>query len=365
MLDRLFLSKTFIFLSILFTPSRFGRVSLINKALASSIDSISIPIEQACLYIEDTFNQNDLGFSEDIRNFLSEGKYQNEKLLGVGAFGFVFKTDFQKEKAAVKIIPKIKSNIYSIGEELYRWLTFSKNFPLDALDFLGCFHDMNHVYFLSNLMSGSLRQFSKERLIGKIDSISSEIYELMKRLAEITHHVHQFGIVHHDIKPENFLYKELSDDKFPNKELFDIRIIDFGFARSVEEKRWFCGTALFMPPEKFLFKDVGPLSDIYSLGITFWDLLSGDVKIKRDCYNPRGFNPDSYVDIVFKMQDFFQEKFNFSLLDDFHLFKDSQNLPDMIFNMMTFDYKDRPSAIMVMEKLDQFSRQVKNDKLNI
>ena len=81
---------------------------------------------------------------------------------------------------------------------------------------------------------------------------------------------HRAGLVHRDIKPENVL---ISDDG-------DVKIADFGLVRAVAEAKItstsvILGTAAYLSPEQVSTGDARPRSDVYSVGILAYELLTG------------------------------------------------------------------------------------------
>jgi serine/threonine protein kinase/tetratricopeptide (TPR) repeat protein len=90
-------------------------------------------------------------------------------------------------------------------------------------------------------------------------------------------------IVHRDIKPTNLILN------FAEEHAVQVKVIDFGLARStagsqseaaLSKPGAFAGTALFASPEQCTGGEVDSRSDIYSLGVTLWEMLSGDVPFK-------------------------------------------------------------------------------------
>ena len=87
-------------------------------------------------------------------------------------------------------------------------------------------------------------------------------------------------IVHRDIKPSNLMLN------FAEERAVHVKVIDFGLARAtsgshadsaLSEPGTFAGTALFASPEQCAGDEVDTRSDIYSLGVTLWEMLTGHV----------------------------------------------------------------------------------------
>lgn len=114
---------------------------------------------------------------------------------------------------------------------------------------------------LSELLSGLNQPISIER--GK---------KIMKRILEGFAYAHKNGIVHRDVKPSNILINENDE----------VKILDFGIAKLVGDSQFNLtktgtqvGTVYYMSPEQVQAKELDKRSDIYSLGITFYELFSG------------------------------------------------------------------------------------------
>ena len=93
---------------------------------------------------------------------------------------------------------------------------------------------------------------------------------LLAQTAEALHAAHRAGVVHRDVKPGNIL---VLDDG-------TIKVTDFGIARAVDsaaltEVGQVVGTARYISPEQAIGGDVTPASDIYSLGVIGYEMLTG------------------------------------------------------------------------------------------
>ena len=102
--------------------------------------------------------------------------------------------------------------------------------------------------------------------------------ELAIAIAEGLAFAHAQGLVHRDVKPQNVL---LSDEG-------EVKVTDFGIARSLEmdggvtQTGTVLGTSTYISPEQAGGKSVTPTTDVYSLGVVLWELLTGDVPFPGD-----------------------------------------------------------------------------------
>jgi serine/threonine-protein kinase len=105
----------------------------------------------------------------------------------------------------------------------------------------------------------------------------AKVYELMATVAEALAYAHEQQVVHRDIKPGNILY-----DPDENR----VVVTDFGIARVANSARTqtgeIMGSPLYMSPEQLKGARVGPASDIFSLGVTLYQLLTGALPFRGD-----------------------------------------------------------------------------------
>ncbi len=102
---------------------------------------------------------------------------------------------------------------------------------------------------------------------------------------QVVNRLHQFGLMHLDLKPANFIVK-------PNLEvvLIDFGLSDFSFSdtraknTSLNCKPYTAGTPAYMSPEQFTGQPVDKFSDYYSLGVIWYELLTGCLPFMADDY---------------------------------------------------------------------------------
>ncbi len=98
----------------------------------------------------------------------------------------------------------------------------------------------------------------------------AEVLALVARLAHALHYAHSHGVVHRDIKPANIMLDRVSHS---------VKLMDFGIARIADGSRTrtglVLGTPSFMSPEQLAGLHVDGRSDLYSLGVLLFQLLTG------------------------------------------------------------------------------------------
>ncbi len=205
------------------------------------------------------------------------GRYQIIEELGKGGMGKVYKVHDTKirEKIALKLIkPEIakdKKTIERFSNELRLTRKIRHKNICQMFD-LG--EDQGTQFITMEYVPGEDLRSLVRRIgqlpIGKSIAISKQICE---GLAE----AHRLGVVHRDLKSNNIMI-----DKEGN-----VRIMDFGIARSLEAKGItgagvMIGTPEYMSPEQVEGKEVDQRSDIYSLGVILYEMVTGKLPFEGD-----------------------------------------------------------------------------------
>jgi len=198
------------------------------------------------------------------------GRFQIIEELGKGGMGKVYKVfDTKiKEKIALKLIkPEIASDKETI-ERFSNELRFARKIRHKNVCQMFDLGEAEGTHFITmEYVPGedlkNMIRMSKSMSVGAAVNIARQVCE---GLAE----AHRLGVVHRDLKPGNIMIDREGD----------VRIMDFGVARILKEKGVtgagvIIGTPEYMSPEQVEGKEIDQQSDLYSLGIILYEMVTG------------------------------------------------------------------------------------------
>ncbi|ELP90854.1 protein serine/threonine kinase, putative [Entamoeba invadens IP1] len=299
------------------------------------------------MFIDDAKNNKHfvVKLSVDVQTEISSRLAQNEiieeRKLGEGTFGVVYFGKFHGHDVAIKKLKKL-----GMESDLYKELE-------KEVSMLEKFRDDYIVYFYGAVMNTKMPsivlEYAKYCSVGKLidseTSISSQMrYKFLIDGAKGIQYLHTNGILHRDIKPDNLLVFSLEDNVAINAKL-----TDFGSSRNINllmTNMTFTngvGTPIYMSPEVLKKQKYDMKSDIYSFGVTLFNVLVWHNPYQGSCFK-YPWNIANYVVEGKRL-----EKPN-NMEEDLYAFID---------DVWTQNPKERPTITVILNKLQQFYEKCK------
>ncbi|KAK8471584.1 hypothetical protein PHAVU_003G261700 [Phaseolus vulgaris] len=200
-------------------------------------------------------------------------RYTLGKLLGHGQFGYTY-VGIDKangDRVAVKRLEKSKMVQPIAVEDVKREVKILKALTghENVVQFYDAFEDDSYVYIVMELCEGGELL---DRILAKKESRYTEkdAAVVVRQMLKVAAECHLHGLVHRDMKPENFLLKSTKEDS-------PLKATDFGLSDFIKPGKKFhdiVGSAYYVAPE-VLKRKSGPQSDVWSIGVITYILLSG------------------------------------------------------------------------------------------
>ncbi len=223
------------------------------------------------------------------------GPYKLLQQIGEGGMGVVYmaeQTEPVKRRVALKIIkPGMDTRQVIARFEAERQALSLMDHPNIAKVLDAGATESGRPYFVMELVKGQpMTQYCDEHHLTPRQRL-----ELLLPVCQAIQHAHQKGIIHRDIKPTNILVAEYDQQPVP-------KVIDFGVAKATSqtltEKTMFTGygqivgTLEYMSPEQAKVNqlDIDTRSDIYSLGVLLYELLTGSTPFDRQRLRSAAFD---------------------------------------------------------------------------
>lgn len=218
------------------------------------------------------------------------GRYQVEKELGKGAMGVVYQGRDPKINRVVAIktmalaqefdeeeLSEVKQRFFREAETAGRL-----NHPnIVTMYDAGEEHDL--AYIAMEFLKG--RDLVQQSKAGNLLPLP-KVLSIIARVADALDYAHSQNVVHRDIKPANLMYEPESDQ---------LKVTDFGIARITDSSRtktgMVLGTPSYMSPEQLSGKKIDGRSDLFSLGVTLYQMCCGQLP----------FSGDSLAQLMFKI----------------------------------------------------------------
>jgi eukaryotic-like serine/threonine-protein kinase len=199
--------------------------------------------------------------------------YKITSVLGEGGMGTVYlgeHANFERKVAIKAIHPHLAKNEEIRQRFKNEAATMARLQHPNIVSLYDYFTDDEGLYLIMELVEGVELETYLRNIGSPLDEHVSAAF--MKQLLEAFSHAHDKGVVHRDIKPANIL---ITNDG-------TIKVLDFGIAKIIDgdglhnmtKTGTQIGTVYYMSPEQVQGKKVDTRSDIYSLGVTFYQMLT-------------------------------------------------------------------------------------------
>jgi serine/threonine protein kinase len=208
------------------------------------------------------------------------GRYRIDSLLGAGAMGAVYlaRHEVLLRNFAVKVLRRDLADDPRIARRFQREARAASRVQHANIVYISDFgttEDGSFFLVMEYIPGHDLRQELRE----KTTLEAPRALHVLVQLADALDCAHRAGVVHRDLKPENLIVTEHRGKRD------HLKVLDFGMAKIVEApslpsvqitgRGEVHGTPEYMSPEQIEGREVGPTSDIYTVGVVAYELLTG------------------------------------------------------------------------------------------
>lgn len=216
------------------------------------------------------------------------GPYQIISLLGVGGMGEVYlaRDERLERKLALKLLPR---QFMHDPERVRRFEREARAASSTNHPNIITIYEIGHLDNLHFIATEYVDGQTLRRLIGRGPAEMKEALEITIQIAGALAAAHEAGAIHRDIKPENVMVRR---DGY-------VKVLDFGLVKLTEPRSGravvtdpkdpartnpgvVLGTVSYMSPEQALGREVDSRTDIFSLGVVFYELVTGVLPFKGD-----------------------------------------------------------------------------------
>ncbi|MDT5123081.1 MAG: eukaryotic-like serine/threonine-protein kinase [Acidobacteriota bacterium] len=209
------------------------------------------------------------------------GRYRLEEFAGMGSFGAVYRAADTRvgRTVAVKILkPDLGDDETAVARELFQReaLTAGRLMHPHIVAVTDVGEESDFAYLVMEWLEGHTLE---DELRARVPFTPEEIAALLAPISDALQTAHDAGVIHRDIKPSN-IYIGRRDRPL-------VKVLDFGIAKVVTSSTAvaasrIAGTVSYMSPEQITGSRIDRRTDIYSLGIVLYQMLTGELPFKGE-----------------------------------------------------------------------------------
>jgi serine/threonine protein kinase len=211
-----------------------------------------------------------------LRNTIFEGKYRIEERLGEGGMGVVYRAThiLMDRPVAIKFLHSDRLNSTLAVERFKQEARAAGRIHHPNATAVLDFGLADNIFYLvmEYLEGCTLR--ARMRAKGQLPN--KEVSRIISQACEAVEVAHKCNIIHRDLKPDNIFLQQKEGEEI-------VKVLDFGIAKLLQSGNQvseltteaFMGTPYYMSPEQFQSDPLTPASDVYSLGIIIFEMLTG------------------------------------------------------------------------------------------
>lgn len=212
-----------------------------------------------------------------------DGRFRIDEILGEGGMGKVYRGRQMsvEREVAVKVI---RAELYDDETAVQRFFREARvisrlSHPnvVNGIDF-GRDEATDALYFAMELIDG----FPLGEVLAGERASADLVVEVGKQTCSALSEPHSNGVAHRDLKPDNLMIVPMADGQI------QVKVVDFGLAQAFHDEADLTktgavhGTPMYMSPEQARGADVEPASDLYSLGLILYEMLSGELPFEGE-----------------------------------------------------------------------------------
>jgi eukaryotic-like serine/threonine-protein kinase len=205
-----------------------------------------------------------------------EGRYQQRSLIGIGGMGHVYKAydTVMEEWIALKTLPPELNHDPKLLALFIREARHTRKLAHPNIIRVHDVVEIAGVNYISMeyVDGGDLKAYLRDHQPLKFEAAAKLLYQIASAL----NYSHAQNIIHRDLKPQNILLRQD----------LQVKISDFGIAKALDDtgvtKSGVMGTAAYMSPEHLGQGSLDQRSDLYSLGVILFEMLTSEMPFKAD-----------------------------------------------------------------------------------